>query len=252
MDVVRCQTSSGGVYGVIHDDIVRFLTTSPYQEIVYSGEEVALTEATLLPPCEPSKIIAIGFNYAPHSKELGVEIPVQPLLFLKPPSALVATGEAIVLPAMSQQVEYEAELGVIIGKSTKNVTKAEALASVFGYTCINDVTARDLQKSDVQFTRAKGFDTFCPMGPWICTDLDGSNLRVRSFVNGELRQDGSTADLIRPVAELISYISQVMTLNPGDVISTGTPAGVGVLAGGDHVVVEVTGLGRLENSVKDS
>ncbi len=252
MDVVRCQTSSGAQYGVIDDDTIRLLAKFPYDEIVYSGEEVALADVRLLPPCIPSKIVAIGFNYAPHSKELGVEIPKLPLLFLKPPSAIIGHGEAIILPTMSNQVEYEAELGVVIGRILKDVPEAEALDSVFGYTCINDVTARDLQKIDGQFTRAKGFDTFCPMGPWIRTDLDCTSLRVQSFVNGQPRQDGNTADLIHPVAELISYISQVMTLNPGDVISTGTPAGVGVLRNGDQVVVEITGLGRLENLVQDA
>ena len=251
MDVVRCQTSSGNQYGVIHDDAIRLLTTLPYQDIVYSGKEIERATAQILPPCEPSKIVAIGFNYAPHSVELGVEIPKQPLLFLKPPSSLIGHGDSIVLPTMSQQVEYEAELGVVIGKTTKKVSEAEALHSVFGYTCVNDVTARDLQRSDVQFTRAKGFDTFCPVGPWIRTGLDCTKLRVRSFVNEELRQDGNTIDLIRPVAELIAYISQVMTLNPGDLIATGTPAGVGILHDGDRVVVDIEGLGRLENPVKD-
>jgi 2-keto-4-pentenoate hydratase/2-oxohepta-3-ene-1,7-dioic acid hydratase in catechol pathway len=250
MDIVRCQTSAGVRYGVIRGDAVHLLTRPPFSELVYSGEEILLSEVQQLPPCQPSKIVAIGFNYAPHSKELGVEIPKEPLLFLKPPSSLIGMGDAIILPPMSNQVEYEAELGVVIGTTTKNVTESEALASVFGYTCINDVTARDLQKSDVQFTRAKGFDTFCPMGPWIRTGLDPTSLRVCSFVNDELRQDGNTCDLIRPVAELIAYISQVMTLNPGDVIATGTPAGVGRLQDGDRVVVEITGLGRLENVVK--
>jgi 2-keto-4-pentenoate hydratase/2-oxohepta-3-ene-1,7-dioic acid hydratase in catechol pathway len=251
MDVVRCQTGSGPRYGVIHAGVIRLLLQSPYSECLYSGEELPLAEARLLPPCVPSKIVGIGFNYALHSKELGVEIPKEPLIFLKPPSALIGAGETILLPAQSKQVEYEAELGVVIGRKTKNVTAAAALGSVFGCTCINDVTARDLQKSDVQFTRAKGFDTFCPMGPWIRTGLDVTRMRVRSFVNGEPRQDGSTADLIHPVAELIAYVSQVMTLNPGDVIATGTPAGVGILTDGDCVVVEITGLGRLTNSVKE-
>lgn len=252
MDVVRCHTSSGPQYGVIDDSAIRLLAKSPYDEIVYSGEEVALADVRLFPPCTPSKIVGIGFNYALHSRELGVEIPKQPLLFLKPASTLIGHGDPIILPTMSKQVEYEAELGVVIGRTTKNVPEAEAMAAVFGYTCINDVTARDLQKSDVQFTRAKGFDTFCPMGPWIRTGLDCTSLRVRSFVNDDPRQDGNTADLIRPVAELISYISKVMTLNPGDVIATGTPAGVGVLRNGDLVAVVIEGLGRLENSVQDA
>ncbi len=251
MDVVRCLVDGVGRYGVVHGGVIRLVESAPYNDYQYTGDELPLAGATLLPPCEPSKIIAIGFNYAPHSKELGVEIPKEPLLFLKPPSALIGHGEAIVLPPMSTQVEYEAELGVVIGKTTKNISETEALASVFGCTCINDVTARDLQKADVQFTRAKGFDTFCPMGPWIRTGLDVTDLRVRSFVNGEPRQDGCTADLIRPVAQLIAYISQVMTLSPGDVIATGTPAGVGPLSAGDQVAVDIAGLGRLENSVKE-
>lgn len=251
MDVVRCQTDSGAQYGILHGDVIRLLRQDPFLECIYSGEELPLADTRLLPPCVPSKIVGVGFNYARHSAELGVAIPKEPLIFLKPPSALIGAGETILLPPMSKQVEYEAELGVVIGKTARDVTETEALASVFGCTCINDVTARDLQQTDVQFTRAKGFDTFCPMGPWIRTGLDVTKLRVRSFVNGEPRQDGCTSDLIRPVAELIAYISQVMTLNPGDVIATGTPAGVGRLVDGDLVVVEIAGLGRLANSVKE-
>lgn len=249
MDVVRCQTTSGNAYGVIRNDIIRLLSAPPYTELLYSGKEMALNKARFLPPCEPSKIMCIGFNYAPHSKELGVAIPKQPLLFLKPPSALIAHGESIVLPPMSQQVEYEAELAVVIGATTKDVSESEALHSVFGYTCLNDVTARDLQKTDGQFTRAKGFDTFCPLGPWIRTDVDPGNVRVRSFVNNEPRQDGNTADLLFSVATLISYVSKVMTLVPGDVIATGTPAGVGPLKSGDAVRVDIPAIGVLQNRV---
>lgn len=206
-------------------------------------------DAILLPPVIPSKIICVGRNYADHAKELGNEAPSEPLLFFKPPSALLASGGTILRPAMSARVDFEGELVIVIGREAKNVRGAQWRDFVRGFTCANDVTARDLQKKDVQFTRAKGFDTFCPVGPCIEDDLDAGDVRLLTRVNGEVRQDGRTSQLMFPPAALIEYISAVMTLLPGDLILTGTPAGVGPLAAGDEVEVEVEGVGVLRNAV---
>jgi len=197
----------------------------------------------------PSKIVAVGRNYADHAKELGNDAPSEPILFLKPPSALLAPGGTIVRPAMSQRVDHEGELAIVIGREAKNVRAADWRDYVRGFTCANDVTARDLQKKDVQFTRAKSFDTFCPLGPHIETELDPSRLRIQTRVNGALKQDGNTAQMVFPCDFLIEFISAVMTLFPGDVILTGTPAGVGPLAAGDTVEVEIEGIGTLRNVV---
>lgn len=206
-----------------------------------TGEAVAWTDVDLVCPVLPTKIVCVGRNYAAHAKELGNEVPSEPLLFLKPPSSLLGPLGAIALPPESQRVEHEAELGVVIGRRCRAVTPEEALDHVFGYTCLGDITARDLQKKDVQFTRAKGFDTFCPVGPWIETELDPAALRVRALVNGAPRQDGETAQMIWGVPALVAYISRVMTLEPGDVIATGTPEGVGPLVAGDELVIEIEG-----------
>ena len=201
----------------------------------------------------PSKIVCVGRNYAAHAKELGNEVPSEPLLFLKAPTALVLPSDRkreIVLPPQSERVEHEGELAIVIGKQCKDLVD-EALVSDYirGYTCLNDVTARDLQKRDGQFTRAKSFDTFCPVGPWIETELDVSDLRVVTRVNGEMRQDGRTRDMVFSPEFLIRYISQMMTLLPGDLIATGTPEGVGPLVRGDVCEVEIEGIGVLTNTV---
>lgn len=199
----------------------------------------------------PSKIVCVGRNYAAHAAELGNEVPTEPLLFLKAPSAIIRNGEPIRIPRQSSQVEHEAELAVIIGSTCKDLPEdADPFAFVMGFTCLNDVTARDVQRKDVQFTRGKSFDTFCPVGPVIETDLDVSDLRVTCAVNGEIRQDGRTSQMIFPVEFLISYISRQMTLNPGDVIATGTPAGVSKLGPGDVCEVTIEGLGTLQNTVE--
>jgi 2-keto-4-pentenoate hydratase/2-oxohepta-3-ene-1,7-dioic acid hydratase in catechol pathway len=199
----------------------------------------------------PSKIVCVGRNYREHAAELGNKMPDEPLLFLKAPSALIKSGEAIVLPAASQQVEHEGELGVVIGRAARNIASHEdPLSYVLGYTCVNDVTARDLQRKDVQFTRGKSFDTFCPVGPWIETDVDPANVIVETRLNGEVKQKGNTADMAFPVAFLIRYISEIMTLYPGDLIATGTPAGVSQIKPGDTVEVEVSGIGILQNRVR--
>ncbi len=197
----------------------------------------------------PSKIVCVGRNYVAHAKELGNEVPERPMLFFKPPSALIASDEAIVLPPASSRVEYEGEIGVVIGRTLRDATPAEAEEGIAGFICINDVTARDLQKSDGQWGRAKGFDTFCPAGPAVAEGLDWRNLEVITRVNGEPRQRGTTADMHFQIPELLSYISGVMTLEPGDYVATGTPAGVGILAPGDVVEVEIPGVGVLRNPV---
>lgn len=204
----------------------------------------------IVEPITPSKIVCVGRNYREHAAELGNKMPDEPLLFLKAPSAVIASGEEIVLPSASQQVEHEGELGVVIGRVARKIGSDEdPLSYVLGYTCVNDVTARDLQRKDVQFTRGKSFDTFCPVGPWIETDIDPSHVTVETRVNGEVKQKGNTADMAFPVAFLIRYISEIMTLYPGDLIATGTPAGVSRLKPGDTVEVEVAGIGTLVNRV---
>lgn len=205
--------------------------------------------AVLLPPVTPTKVVCIGRNYADHAKELGNEAPAEPFLFLKPPSALLAPNGTIVRPAISQRVDFEGELSIVIGREAKNVRASDWRDYVRGFTCANDVTARDLQKKDGQFTRGKGFDTFLPLGPCLETELDVARLRVSTRVNGEIKQDGSTVDMIFPCAFLVEYISAVMTLMPGDLILTGTPAGVGPLQSGDRVEVEIEGIGVLANAV---
>ena len=205
--------------------------------------------AMLLPPVVPSKIVCVGRNYADHAKELGNEAPSEPLLFLKAPSALLASGGRIVRPPQSQLVHHEAELAIVVGREAKNVRAAEWRGYVRGFTCANDVTARDLQRKDVQFTRGKSFDTFCPVGPCIEDDLDISDLRVVARVNGEVRQDGRTSQMIFPLDMLMEYVSTMMTLLPGDLILTGTPAGVGALDSGDTIEVDVEGIGVLRNAV---
>jgi 2-keto-4-pentenoate hydratase/2-oxohepta-3-ene-1,7-dioic acid hydratase in catechol pathway len=238
-------------YGLLVGQTVHSLASEPWARPRIGAAVASLDEVELLAPCQPTKIVGIGRNYAAHAAERGAKVPSEPLFFLEPPSAVVGPKAAILYPDhLSQQVEHEAELAVVIGRRARQVCREEAMDFVWGYTCGNDVTARDLQSSDGQWTRAKGFDTFCPLGPWIVSDLDVSDLRIRCCVNGEVRQDGHTRDMIFSVAELIAYVTAVMTLEPGDVILTGTPSGVGPLLPGDRVVVEIEGIGVLENEVK--
>ncbi|MDT7605167.1 MAG: hypothetical protein QOF61_3164 [Acidobacteriota bacterium] len=212
---------------------------------------VPLDEARLVAPCAPTKIVCVGRNYREHAAELGNEMPAEPLLFLKAPSAVIGHRDAITLTPYSERVEHEGELAVVIGRRASNLSDDEdPLLYVLGYTCANDVTARDLQKRDVQFTRAKSFDTFFPFGPYVVTDIDPLDVRVETRVNGEVRQRGRTSQMAFSVPFLIRYVSRMMTLEPGDVISTGTPAGVGLLRDGDTVEVEVEGVGTLRNPVR--
>ncbi len=250
MKYYRVSTGSGPRWARLDGERLRLLAGAPYSAARDEEVTLAFAEASLLAPVEPSKIVAIGRNYRDHAAELGNPVPAEPMLFLKPPTAVIGPGEAIRKPGWAGRVDHEAELGIVIGRTAFDLESPEAAAAhVFGATGVNDVTARELQKKDVQFSRAKGFDTFCPVGPCLVTGLDLGHLRVAGRVNGEVRQQGSTEELIFGVAYLVWFVSRVMTLNPGDMISTGTPAGVGPLAAGDVVEVEVEGVGVLRNPV---
>jgi len=207
--------------------------------------------ARLLPPCSPSKIVCVGRNYAEHAKEMGAEVLAEPTIFLKPPTSLIASGDAIVYPRLTERLDYEGEFGVVIGRRAHKVKSADAPAYILGYTPVNDVTARDLQRKDGQWTRGKGFDTFCPVGPFIVPrdEVDPSRLRVRTFVDGEKKQDAAISEMIFGVNDIIAYVSAFMTLEAGDLIATGTPSGVGPLQPGSQVRVEIEGVGALENPV---
>ncbi len=236
-------------YGWLLEEKVGAISGSIFGDYRRQEVELPLPSVRLLAPAEPSKIICIGRNYVEHAKEHNAEVPKVPLIFLKPPSAVIGPGEAILLPPQSQQVEHEAELVVVSGKRGKNILTEQAHDYIYGYTIGNDVTARDLQRSDGQWTRSKGFDTFCVFGPWIDTDFDASDAVITCRVSGQPRQMASTRDMVFNVSQLIAFISSIMTLEPGDLIFTGTPAGVGPLNEGDEVVVEIEGLGRLTNPV---
>src|SRR5579863_2240098 len=207
--------------------------------------------ARLLPPCSPSKIVCVGRNYAEHAKEMGVETPAEPTIFLKPPTSLIASGDAIVYPRLTERLDYEGEIGVVMGRRARQVKSADAAAYILGYTPVNDVTARDLQRKDGQWTRGKGFDTFCPVGPYIVPrdEVNVAGLRVRTFVDGGMKQDAAITEMIFTVNDIIAYVSAFMTLEPGDLIATGTPSGVGPLQPGSQVRVEIEGVGALENTV---
>jgi len=244
-------------WGLLVDHLVYPLQHAPYRGSSLdgapapqvSGSPLALANVQLRGPVKPRKIICVGRNYAEHAAELGNEVPPEPLIFLKPPTTVIGPHEAIVYPAISQSVHHEAELALVIGKRCRNLSEADALSAIFGYTLANDVTARDLQKSDGQWTRGKGFDTFCPIGPWIDTTFDPAERTVRCLVNGELRQNGNTALMIYSLSHILVFVSRFMTLEPGDLVLTGTPAGVGPVQPGDTVTVAIEGLGELANGV---
>ena len=250
MRLVRFQyKQEDPTFGWIKDDMVGRISGDPFGSYRRLKGEYPLKDVQLLAPVQPSKIICIGRNYTAHAKEHDAEVPKLPLLFLKPPSAIINPGDDIVLPAQSSRVEHEAELVIVIGKKCRNVTIDHATEVIYGFTIANDVTARDIQFSDGQWTRGKGFDTFCPFGPWVDTAFDPSDALITCRVSGQPRQMASTRDLVFPVESLVAFISSVMTLEPGDIILTGTPAGVGPLVAGDEVVVEIEGLGSLRNPV---
>ncbi len=230
-------------------DAVRVLKGTFFEDPLPTGEEVPLDDVRLLAPVLPSKLVCVGKNYAAHAAEFGLTVPDEPLLFLKPSTAVIGPGDPIRLLPVSKRVDYEGELAVVIGRIARDVRAEDAFRHILGYTCANDVTLRDLQRADDQWARAKGFDGSCPLGPWIETDLDPNDVRVVTRLNGEIRQAGQTSDMVYGVATLIEYITAFMTLLPGDVLLTGTPEGVGKLAAGDLVEVEVEGVGSLANSV---
>ena len=237
-------------YGLLEkDNIVREIIGDIFNNYKTTEKVYSLSEISFLPPCIPSKIIAVGLNYFDHANELQMKIPDEPLIFMKPPSALIAHNDNIIYPKMSNQLDYEAELAVIIKNRIKDIEPEDVLVNILGYTCFNDVTARDLQKKDEQWTRAKSFDTFAPVGPFISTELNPDNLEIRLYKNGQLMQDSSTSNMIFKVDKIVSYISKIMTLFPGDIIATGTPPGVGQLKAGDIVEVEIEGIGVLKNKV---
>ncbi|MBI4873001.1 MAG: fumarylacetoacetate hydrolase family protein, partial [Acidobacteria bacterium] len=241
--------SSGEVrYGWLEGDTI--IESGPFWSGA-RGASHARAGVRLLPPCCPSKIVCVGKNYAEHAREMGGEPPAEPLIFLKPPSALIAGGDAIVYPRISQRVDHEAELGVVIGRRARHVRAEEADEYVLGYTCVNDVTARDLQKKDGQWTRGKGFDTFCAVGPWIVPreEMPLEGARVRALVDGVVKQDSPLSDMIFPVGVIIAFVTQFLTLEPGDLLATGTPPGIGPVEPGAVVRIEVTGVGAIENRV---
>ena len=253
MRFVRFQTRHEAPrYGWLYEDKVGPVDGSIFDEYRRQEATLPLDSITLLAPVTPSKIICVGRNYVEHAREQGVDVPEIPLLFLKPPSAVIGTGEAIEIPPQSQLVEHEAELAVVIGREGRWIQMEEANKFILGYTIGNDVTARDLQRRDGQWTRGKGFDTFCPLGPWIDTELDPADALVSCRVDGEIRQMASTRDMVFTVPQLVAFISSVMRLMPGDVILTGTPAGIGPLEAGNKVEVTIEGIGSLVNPVVSS
>lgn len=254
MKIARFSHDDAILFGIVDEKDLVVLSGDPlFAGYEPTGDRVPIADAVILAPVIPrSKIVCVGKNYHDHAAEMGGEAPEEPLLFLKPNTAVIGPGDTIVRPAISQQTEYEGELAVVIGKVAKNVSAADALDYVLGYTIGNDVTARDLQRKDGQWSRAKGFDTFCPLGPTINTDFDPSEATIETRVNGEVRQKAPLTDMIHSVEDIIAYASAVFTLLPGDVILTGTPAGVGAFAAGDTVEVEITGLGILRSAVRDA
>jgi len=244
MKLVRFQNQRGSFSGILQDNEIR-----PGGPNAASGP-IGLSEARLLAPCEPSKIVAVGLNYRDHAEELNMKLPEDPLLFLKPSSSVIGPGDAIIMPRQSARVDYEAELAIVIGIEAKGVSEKDAGKFILGYTCLNDVTARDLQNKDGQWTRAKGFDTFCPLGPWIETELDPFDLKIDLLLNGQSKQSSRTSNLIFNPFKLVEFISGVMTLFPGDVIATGTTSGIGPMCDGDTVEVRIESLGSLVNRVE--
>ncbi len=246
-------SDQGPVFGVVEgepgEEVVAEVAGHPFAPFTFTGQRHAVAEVRLLAPVLPSKVVAIGKNYAEHAAEMGGEAPPAPIIFLKPSTAVAGPDDAVAYPPSSERVDYEGELAVVIGRLARDVPEGAALEVVLGYTCANDVTARDQQAVDGQWTRAKGYDTFCPLGPWIETELNAGDVEVTTRLNGEVKQQSRTSLLVHPIPKLIAYVSAVMTLLPGDVILTGTPAGIGPMQVGDEVTVSVEGVGTLRNRV---
>ena len=249
MRILRFRHLGKTEWGILKGNSILVLADSPFKAIKPSRKSIFLSKVKILAPAQPSKIILVGLNYRDHAGELKMAVAKEPVIFLKPLTCVIADRENIVYPPGVKRLDYEAELAVVIKKEARNITSSQASRYILGYTCLNDVTARDLQKKDIQWTRSKSFDTFCPVGPWIETSLDPANLKISCRLNNKLKQDSSTANFIFPVDFLVSFISRVMTLWPGDIISTGTPVGVGPMKVGDKVEVEIEGIGSLINRV---
>jgi 2-keto-4-pentenoate hydratase/2-oxohepta-3-ene-1,7-dioic acid hydratase in catechol pathway len=247
--IVRFTTGFATEYGVLYEDAVISIEDSPFEAIKETHRHYRISDVRLLPPCLPSKVVAMGVNYRGHAKEMNDNPPDEPLIFIKPPSSVIGPEDKIIYPTSSKRVDYEGEIGVVIKSPTRQVSKEEAGQHILGYTCVNDVTARDLQAKDKQWTRAKSFDTFCPIGPCIETNLFPFSLKLETYLNGKLKQQAHAGQLIFPVDELVSFISHIMTLLPGDVIATGTPEGVGPMQPGDTVEVKIEGIGTLRNYI---
>ena len=250
MRLLRFNSGGSTSYGILDGDSIRQIMGEPFAEIDYSGETFSLADVKLLAPVEPKKIVLVGLNFASHAAEIHQETPSEPLIFFKPSSAVIASGEEIVLPHQSTQVEIEAELTVVIGKRAKNVAEDKVGDYILGYTVANDVTARDIQFSDLQWARSKAFDSFCPVGPWIETDFVPESKRISSTINGKTKQDASTSEMVYSPEHLISYISHNFTLEPGDIVLTGSPAGISRVVAGDVVHCSIEGIGTLHSFVK--
>ena len=237
-------------YGILSDERIRVIDGTPFNDTIKKTDIYRnASEVKLLAPCLPSKVVALGVNYRSHGEEMSHRIPTEPLMFSKPSTSVIGPGDAIIYPESSKRVDYEGELGVVMKSETRHVSRTEAPDYILGYTCVNDVTARDLQASDKQWTRAKSFDTFCPIGPCIETELDPASAQLETLLNGQIKQKTSTGDLVFPVYELVSFISKVMTLLPGDVIATGTTSGIGPMQPGDTIEVKIDNIGTLSNHV---
>jgi 2-keto-4-pentenoate hydratase/2-oxohepta-3-ene-1,7-dioic acid hydratase in catechol pathway len=249
MKILRFSKDKKIRYGVISNRTVKVIKGTPFSSIEFTGETCKLSEVKILAPTVPSKIVCMGLNYKKHAEETHMPIPANPLIFLKPPTTIINPEDNIVYPAMSKRVDYEGELAIVMKKKASLVSREKALDYVLGYTCFNDTTARDLQNVDGQWTRAKGFDTFGAIGPWIETDVNPDKLPVETYLNGELKQQGNTSDLIFSIRDIISFISQVMTLLPGDVIATGTPSGIGPMNPGDTIEIKIAPIGTLRNYI---
>lgn len=256
MRIVRFTAFGRATYGLLDKNIICGLKGSPFSRLKRSATQFIFDESThkldevrLLAPCSPSKIVCLGLNYRSHIEELKLPIPATPLIFLKPSTAVIGPDDKIVLPRGWKRVDYEGELGIVIGRKARNLREDEAKDYILGYTCVNDVTERHNQAEDGQWTRAKGYDTFAPIGPWIETEVDPRNLKLETYLNGELRQSANTGDLIFGIPKLISFISHIMTLLPGDVIATGTPSGIGPMNPGDVVEIKIENIGTLRNFV---
>ena len=249
MKIARFAIQGTATYGILNGNKIQPLEFNPFHDIVPVGPAVDLCSVSLLAPCEPTKIVALGLNYHSHAREMGQSIPNAPLIFLKPASAVIGPGSGIVYPSISSRVDFEGELALVLGKPAWRVEKRSVKKYIFGYTCFNDITARDLQARDGQWTRAKGFDTFAAVGPWIETELDPGTADIETRLNGQIKQKSNTADLIYSIEEIVNFVSNVMTLKPGDIIATGTPAGIGPMKPGDTVEVTIKGIGTLKNHV---